>query len=95
MSNNIEQQLVLKRQECTYFALQVDESTDITNIVQLLVFVRFDYNEEVIEDFLFCKPLESNSTAELMFKVIDEYVLIVGIPWSKCVGLCTEGAKAM
>lgn len=64
-------------------------------MAQLLVFVRFDYNEEVIEEFLFCKPLESNTTAELIFKVIDEYVLKVGIPWSKCIGLCTDGAKAM
>lgn len=95
MSNNIEEQLALKLKECTYFALQVDESTDVTNMAQLLVFVRFDYNEEVIEEFLFCKPLESNTTAELIFKVIDEYVLKVGIPWSKCIGLCTDGAKAM
>lgn len=95
MSNNIEEQLSLKLQECTYFALQVDESTDVTNMAQLLVFVRFDYNEEVMEEFLFCKPLESNTTAELIFKAINEYVLKVGIPWSKCIGLCTDGAKAM
>lgn len=95
MSDNIEEQLALKLQECTYFALQVDESTDVTNMAQLLVFVRFDYHEEVIEEFLFCKPLESNTTAELIFKVIDEYVLKIGIPWFKCIGLCTDGAKAM
>lgn len=95
MSSNIEEQLSLQLQQCTYFALQVDESTDVTNMAQLLVFVRFDYHGEVIEEFLFCKPLESNTTAELIFNIIDEYVLKVGIPWSKCIGLCTDGAKAM
>ncbi|XP_074036590.1 zinc finger BED domain-containing protein 5-like [Leptinotarsa decemlineata] len=64
-------------------------------MVQLLVFVRFDYNEEVIEEFFFCKRLESNTTVELIFKVIDEYVLKAGIPWSKCISLCEDGAKAM
>ncbi|XP_074042881.1 zinc finger BED domain-containing protein 5-like [Leptinotarsa decemlineata] len=64
-------------------------------MAQLLVFVRFDDNEEVIEEFFFCKPLESHTTAELIFKVNDEFVLKVGIPWLKCIGLCADGAEAM
>lgn len=64
---NIEEQLCLKLQECTYCALQVDESTDITNIAQLLlVIVRFDQNEVAVEELFFCKPLQSNTTAELI-----------------------------
>lgn len=95
MSSNIEETLILQLQECTYFALQIDESTDVTNMAQLLVFVRFDYHEDIREEFLFCKPLESNTTAENMFNVIDLYVLKLGVPWQKCVGICTDGAKAM
>ena len=34
------------------FALQVDESTDITGKAQLLVFVRFVDNEAIVGDFL-------------------------------------------
>lgn len=63
-------------------------------MTQLLVFVRFDYHEEVIEEFLSCKPLTSNTTVELIFNKIGEYVLKIGIPWSKCIGLCRDGAKA-
>lgn len=39
ISSNIEEQLSLQLQECTYFAHQVDESTDVTNMAELLVFV--------------------------------------------------------
>lgn len=95
MSSNIEETLILQLQECTYFALQIDESTDVTNMAQLLVFVRFDYHEDIREEFLFCKPLESNTTAENIFNVIDPYLSKVGIPWQKCVGICTDGARAM
>lgn len=95
MSSSIEEQLLLQLRECNYFALQVDESTDITNMAQLLVFIRFDYQSEVKEEFLFCKPLVSNTKAEDIFNVINEYIMKAGISWSKCVGLCTDGAKAM
>lgn len=95
MSSNIEETLALQLQECTYFALQIDESTDVTNMAQLLVFVRYDYHEEIKEEFLFCKPLESNTKAENIFSVIDNYLSKIGVPWKKCVGICTDGAKAM
>lgn len=95
MFSSIEEQLLLQLCECNYFALQVDKSTDITNMAQLLVFIRFDYQSEINEEFLFCKPLESNTKAEDIFNVIHEYIMQAGISWSKCVGLCTDGAKGM
>lgn len=95
MSSNIEETLILQLKECTYFAPQIDESTDVTNMAQLLIFICFDYHGEVSEEFLFCKSLESNTKAENIFNMIDLYMLKVGLPWEKCVGICTDGAKAM
>ncbi|KAK4884779.1 hypothetical protein RN001_001050 [Aquatica leii] len=95
MSSSIKEQLLLQVRECNYFALQVGDSTDITNMAQFLVFIRFDYQSEVKEKFLFCKPLVSNTRAEDIFNVINEYIMKAGISWSKCVRLCTDGAKAM
>jgi hypothetical protein len=40
-----------------FFAIQLDESTDITGKGQLLEFSRFVCNGNIIEQFLFCKPL--------------------------------------
>ena len=39
------------------FALQLDESTDISNSAQLLVFVRYSFEGKLNEDMLFCSPL--------------------------------------
>lgn len=38
--------------DCNLFALQIDESTDIADMAQLMVFIRFDCNDEIIEEFL-------------------------------------------
>lgn len=91
----MEEKLILQLQECTFFSLQLDESTDVTNIAQLLAFTWLDYHDDTIEEFLFCKPLTSNATAENIFNIVDGYLSEIGLPWSKCVGLCTYGAQAM
>jgi len=44
------------------FALQMDESTDIAGLSVLLVFVRYININSFKEDFLFCRPLLSNTT---------------------------------
>lgn len=54
MSDNIKSQL-LNRLRGNYFAMQLDESTDITNLAQLLVYVRYSYKDKIEEDFLFCQ----------------------------------------
>jgi hypothetical protein len=47
------------------------------------------------EDILFCKPLETRTTGEDIFKVLDSFVTSNGLWWSICVGICTDDAKAM
>jgi len=95
MASNIEEILVTQLKMCSNFSLQVDESTDITNMAQLLVFIRYDFHNVLNEEYLFYKPLESNTNAENIFKIIDNYFSTIGLPWEKCVGICTDGAQAM
>jgi hypothetical protein len=47
----------------TKFALQVDESTDITNKAQLLAFVRFQNEGEIMEHFC-CKGLPETTKGQ-------------------------------
>ena len=67
-------QLVRRVAESPFFAIQLDESTDVTNCSQLLVYVRYVYDFEMIEDFLFCKPLEGRSTSVEIFKVLNDFI---------------------
>ena len=56
------------------FGLQMDESADVAGFVVLLVFVRYNYESRIEEGLLICKPLESHSTGEAIFNVIDSFM---------------------
>ena len=49
--------LVAKLPKADYFALQLDESTDVSNDAQLLAFLWFVDQNEMQEEFRFCKQL--------------------------------------
>ncbi|KAG6941050.1 zinc finger BED-type containing 5 [Chelydra serpentina] len=73
MAKNIKQQLLSRVQKSRYHALQADESTDGVNLANLLLFVRYELNNEVHDDILFCQPIPTHTTGEAIFKVIDDF----------------------
>ena len=77
-----------------WYAIQVDESTDIDNKAILLVYVRYLYQEDVHEDMLCALSLPSNTTGAELFKSLNDY-MSGKLDWSFCVGICTDGAAAM
>ncbi len=42
-----------------------------------------------------CRPLQSHTTGEAIFNVLDIFIRENGLAWDRCVGLCTDGAQAM
>ena len=56
----------------TKFSLQLDESTDVAEMSQLIVFVRYVKGEEIKEEFLFCKPLTTTTKAADVKKLVDD-----------------------
>ena len=58
ISENQLQQLIDRVKNSPRFAIQLDESTDITNAAQLMVFIRYAYDSNMLEDMLFCQPME-------------------------------------
>ncbi|XP_003740214.1 zinc finger BED domain-containing protein 5-like, partial [Galendromus occidentalis] len=77
------------------WALQLDESTDVSGSAILLVLVRYVFECDVHEELLLCKSLKSNATGEAIFNVIDAYLKENGVPWDTCINICTDGAAAM
>ena len=57
--------------------------------------MRNQYLQSFQEDLLLCKPLPTNKSGAEIFKLIDEIFTVSGIPWDNCVGVCTDGEKAM
>ncbi len=95
MSNDIREQLIEFVKKSPYYALQLDESTDIAGQAQLLTYVRYLRDKAIEEDVLFCRPLQSHTTGEAIFNVLDIFIRENGLAWDRCVGLCTDGAQAM
>jgi hypothetical protein len=56
MAGDVLKQLLLRIQASELCALQLDESTDVVGLAQLLVYVRYVYGGSIKEDILFRKP---------------------------------------
>ncbi|KAL2102327.1 hypothetical protein ACEWY4_001495 [Coilia grayii] len=95
MAEDVSAQLLEQVRVSEYFALQLDESTDVANAAELLVYIRFLHGEKVVEEILFCKALERGATGREIFQVLDNYIRSNGLDWSRCVGVCSDGAAAM
>ena len=95
MSNNIKHQVITKIQESPMFAIQLDESTDVANLSQLMVFARYMNGPTVEEEFLFCKPLETTTKAEDVMAVVSTFFGEMNLSWKNIVGVCSDGAPAM
>ena len=50
---------------------------------------------KIKEDFLFCKPLQTSTTAADIFDLIDNFFKEHSIECEKLCGACTDGAPAM
>lgn len=95
MAEHIQATLIQRVQLSQFFALQVDESTDVADNANLICFVRYVYNDTAHEDLLFCKALTTRTTAEEIFNTMNDFITQHGIEWKKCVGLSSDGARAM
>ena len=95
MSDNIKSKVLSKIDSSPVFVLQLDESTDISNLSQLLVYVRYVADERINEEFLFCQPLETTSKAVDVFQMLIDFFDKTELSWSKLVGVCTDSAPAM
>nr|XP_021512928.1 protein ZBED8-like [Meriones unguiculatus] len=97
MSADILDQVIqeIKSAPLPIFSLQLDESTDVANCSQLLVYVRYINDGDFKDEFLFCKPLETTTTAHDVFDAVGSFLQEQKISWESVCGVCTDGAPAM
>lgn len=95
MAEDIKEQLILQVKQSPFLALQCDETTDVSSGCQLLFYCRYIMENEICEELLFSKSLTSNSRGQDIFMALSEFLEANEIPWTKIVGVCTDGAPSM
>ena len=93
MSDDIADQILAEIKESKFgFAMQLDESTDITNYCQLLVYVRYAQTN-IMKTELPLNHEVSTTTEEK--DIFDIFFKKNGLHWKNLVGCTTDGAPSM
>ncbi len=96
MAQDVEDQLIGQIKLAKYFSLQLDESTDIANLAILMVYVRFEHEGDLKEEFFFSASLPTKTTSSEVFRSVEDYIVKkCGLDFKFCVGVCSDGAAAM
>jgi hypothetical protein len=89
------EQLLERIKKSPKFAIQRGESTDISNLGQLLTCVCYCFESCVHEELLFCQLLEGRTIGEDIFVKLNEFFIANELSWNNCVGVCTDGTAVM
>ena len=96
MSVDITDQVIAGVRDSKFgFALQLDESTDVTNCCQLLVYVRFTQNDAVKTELLLNHEASTTSKEEDIFNCLDNFFKENELDWGNLFGCTTDGAPSM
>ena len=95
ISSDILEQVTADLKSSPSFAIQLDESTDVTSYSQLLVYARYMKGQSIKEECLFSEPLATTTRGKDVFEIVDKYFKDKGSDWTKLAGICTDGAPSM
>lgn len=87
----------LKRdlEQCEWFSIALDETTDIKDEAQLMFWVRYFTGDRTGEDILALVSLSEHTTAIDIFKAFQATVTRFNLDLKKLAAICTDGAPAM
>ena len=94
---DIRTQLILEVKSSIHglFSIQLDESTDVSNFSQLMVFVRWATTDGLQEEILYCSPLETTTRAADVLVNVENFFIKHDLKWQNLCSVCTDGASAM
>lgn len=96
LGTQIETKLKDDLQRCHSFAVALDETTDISDISQLVFWVRFVIDVNTIkEELLALVPLKEQTRAIDIFDAFLSIITRFNLDLNKLVCICTDGAPAM
>ena len=91
MSDNIADQILAEIKESKFgFAIQLDESTNITNYCQLLVYVRYAQTNIMETELLLNHEVSTTTKGKNIFDILDSFFKKNGLDWKNLVGCTTD-----
>ncbi|XP_045538423.1 general transcription factor II-I repeat domain-containing protein 2A-like [Papilio machaon] len=96
LGDNLFEQLRDKIKQFEWFSLATDESEDVSDTAQLLIFVRgIDKDFNVCEELLQLCSLKGTTTGEDLFRSFEQAMESSQLPWQKLVSVTTDGGRNM
>ena len=96
MSDDIADQILAEIKELKFgFAIQLDESTDITSYCQLLVYVRYALANIMKTELLLYYEVSTTTKGKNIFDILDSFFKKNGLDWKNLVGCTTDGAPSI
>lgn len=96
MSSDLVEQLKRQLNDCVAFSLALDDSTDITDVSQLCVWIRFvDKDLSVNEELLALRSLHGQTRGKDILEVVLDLVKEFELSLDKLVSVTTDGAPSM
>lgn len=96
INTSLEYNLKNDLKDCIAFSLALDESTDITDLPQLAVFIRFVSPDFVVkEELLDLVALQESTRGVDIKNALDSIMKTFDVPLNKLVSIATDGAPAM
>ena len=96
LSTDVRRQLEEKSLNFDFFSLACDESTNLSDTAQLLIFLRgVDSDRNIKEELLDLKSLKDQTREADLFCNVGSAVDDMKLPCSKVSGTITDGAPAM
>ena len=78
-----------------FFTIMVDEATDVSNVSQLVLCIRWVDELNPHEDFIGLHELEVANANTMLYHVIKDVLLRMNISLAKCRGQCYDGCSTM
>ncbi|XP_073423395.1 general transcription factor II-I repeat domain-containing protein 2-like [Dendrobates tinctorius] len=96
MGDNLHQHLQNSTKKLSYFSLALDESNDIRDSAQLLIFIRRtnDYFK-VTEELAALQSIKGTTTGEDIYEKVCQTVNGLELDWAKLASVTTDGAPSM
>lgn len=96
MGEELHNILIEKGKDFRYFSLALDESNDIADTAQVLIFIRgIDSNFEITEELCALQSMKGTTTAENIFMMVSESLSKLNLSWNKIRSVTTDGARNM